>query len=128
MPQSGSPSQKLLVPLASTVVLNCTLASSCNPLWSVDLAGDSTPVRFQFNTHSAILNRHGLYELPSVTNHETGMNTLRLLINDTADNNQTLIDCAQCAGGLGESFLTTLLVFHMLCMHQFMFVLLYNNH
>ena len=113
MPWSGS-SQTLLVPLASTVVLNCTLASSSNPLWSVDLAGDSSPVRFQFNTHSAILNPRGVYELPSVVDHETGMITLRLLINDTADNNLTLIDCA---GGIGESFLTTLFVFGMLFMH-----------
>ena len=114
MPWSDSSSQTLLVPLASTVVLNCTLASSSNPLWSVDLAGDSTPVRFQFNTHSATLNRHGLFELPSVTDHETRMVSLRLLINDTAGNNQTLIDCA---GKIGESFLTTLFVFGMLCMH-----------
>lgn len=113
MPQSDSSSQTLLVPPASTVVLNCTLASSSNPLWSIDLAGDSTPVRFQFNTHSAILNRHGLFELPSVTDHETRMVTLRLLISDTAGNNQTLIDCA----GIDESFLTTLFVFGMLCMY-----------
>ena len=114
MPWSGSSSQTLLVPLASTVVLNCTLASSSHPQWSVDLAGDPSPVRFQFNTHSATLNRYGVYELSSVTDHETGTITLRLLISDTAGNNQTLIDCA---GGIGESFLTTLFVFGMLFMH-----------
>jgi hypothetical protein len=104
----------VLVPLASTVALNCTLVSSSDPLWSVDLAGDSSPVRFQFNTHSAKLNAHGLYELPSVTDHGTGMITLRLLINNTAVNNQTLINCA---GGPNESFLTTVFVFGTYAVH-----------
>lgn len=63
-----------------------------------------------------MLNGYGLYELPSVTDHETGMTTLRLVINNTAINNQTLIDCV---GGFGESFLTTLFVFGML-LHAFM--------
>ena len=107
-------SQTLPVPLASTVLLSCTSPTHSDPLWSVDLASDSSPVRFQFNTHSARLNARGLYELPSVTDHETRMTTLRLLINNTAMNNQTLIDCA---GGLGKSFLTTLFVLGMLCMH-----------
>ena len=109
-------SQTLPVPLASTVLLSCTLPTPNDLLWSVDLSSDSSLVRFQFNTHSARLNAHSLYELPNVTDHQTEMTTLRLLINNTAMNiNQTLIDCA---GGLGESFLTTLFVLGMLCMHR----------
>ena len=107
-------SQTLPVPLVSTVLLSCTLPTPSDPLWSVDLSSDSSPVRLQFNTRSARLNAHGLYELPSVTDHQTGMTTLRLLINNTAINNQTLIDCA---GGFEESFLTTLFVLGMMCIH-----------
>ena len=114
---SKAANQTLLAPLAACYILLFSTAHRPGvviiPLWSVDLAGDPFPVRFQFNTHSATLNHHGVYELPSVTNHETGMITLRLLINDTAGNNQTLIDCA----GIDESFLTTLFVFGILCMH-----------
>ena len=105
-------SQTLPVPLASTVLLNCTLPTSSEPLWSIDLSSDSHRGRFQFDTQSTRLKNHGLYELPSVTNHEAGMTTLRLLINNTAINNQTLIDCA---GGLGESYSITLFVFSKLC-------------
>ena len=112
------------MPLASTVLLNCTLPSSSDPLWSADLSSDSTPVRFQFKTHSGKLNTYGLYELPNVTNHETGMTTLRLVINNTAINNQTLIDCA---GRFGESFLTTLFVFGMLCMYYYCCILSTNH-
>ena len=77
-------SQTLPVLLASTVLLSCTLPTPSDPLWSVDLSSDSNLVRFQFNTHRARLNARGLYELPNVTDHKTGMTTLRLLINNTA--------------------------------------------
>ena len=57
-----------------------------NPIWSIDLANDSV------STQQHILNAHGVYELPRI--ETPGMPpTLRLLINDTALNNQTEIFC-----------------------------------
>ena len=102
---ASSSTRMLPVPLNSTVRLNCTLKSSSRPLWSIDLPDDSTDGRFQFDTQRRRLNAHGMYELPSII--EAGMTTLRLLINNTAINNRTLIDCA---GGPGESILTRLIV------------------
>ena len=81
------------VPQDSTVVITCTTAnSSFSPFWTVDLANDSS-TQLQFSSKSDELNAHGVYELPQMEIPETNLITLRLLINNTAVNNQTVIHC-----------------------------------
>ena len=82
---------QLLVPTSSNVEINCTAAvgTADPPFWAIDLAADSSTTRLQFTTQKGQLNAHGVYELPRI---ETPL-TLRLLINDTAINNQTEINC-----------------------------------
>ena len=86
---------------SSTVQIICK-TDSMNPFWSINLANDSLrTTSLQFSTRGEQLNEHGLYELET-----PGMPTvLTLLINDTARNNQTVIDCS----GDRTSFETTLL-------------------
>ena len=94
------PMPYLFVPQTSAVLINCTANF---PVWSIDLVNDSSTVQDQFNSRSAKLNAHGLYELPQI--ETPGMPpTLRLLINDTARNNQTDIYCSND----GNTFTTTL--------------------
>ena len=82
----------LLVPQNSTIIINCTTDSD-TPFWSIDPAGDQLGMTFiQFATRSEELKAHGVYELPRI--ETPGMPpTLRLLINDTENNNQTVIQC-----------------------------------
>ena len=101
------PVSYLPVPQGSTVQVNCT-TNSDSPLWSIDLRSDLVTAHLQFDKRSARLNAHGLYELPRI--ETPGMPpTLRLLINDTARNNQTVIHCI----GNSKSVQTTLFVFGM---------------
>ena len=90
---------------SSTVQIICK-TDSMNPFWSINLANDSLrTTSLQFSTRGEQLNEHGLYELET-----PGMPTvLTLLINDTARNNQTVIDCS----GDRTSFETTLFVLGM---------------
>ena len=100
---------RVFVPLNSSVQMNCTTGSA-TPFWSINLAEDAVPTPLQFATRGTELNAHGLYELPQI--ETPGMPpTLRLLINDTARNNQTDIYCSND----GNTFTTTLFVFGMLC-------------
>ena len=69
--------------------LQAAMESADPPVWAIDLAGDSGALPLQFSSRKRQLNAHGVYELPPV---ETPL-TLRLLINDTAINNQTEIGC-----------------------------------
>ena len=95
------------VPQGSTVVITCTTAnSSFSPFWTVDLANDSS-TQLQFSSKSDELNAHGVYELPQMEIPEINQVTLRLLINNTADNNQTMIYCDRG----GDSIQTILYVF-----------------
>ena len=73
----------------STIIINCRAKGAENPIWSIDLANDSVSTQYQFSSRQHILNAHGVYELPQI---EMPL-TLRLLINDTALNNQTEIFC-----------------------------------
>ena len=92
----------ILVPNGSNVEINCTAAvgTADPPFWAIDLAADSSATRLQFVTRKGLLNAHGVYELPRI---ETPL-TLRLLINDTAINNQTEINCES-----GRGTITTIL-------------------
>ena len=97
---------QLLVPNGSNVEINCTAAVGIAdpPFWAIDLAADSSTTRLQFSTRKGKLNAHGVYELPPI---ETPL-TLRLLINDTAINNQTEIACYP---GTATDTITILYVF-----------------
>ena len=62
--------------------------------WAIDLSDDMTnfALRFISTGENTTLNAHGVYELPPI--ETPGMpTTLRLLINDTARNNGTVINC-----------------------------------
>ena len=118
------PSPILLVPqTTSTVQFNCTISDS--PLWSINLANDSSKLQDQFSSRGTKLNAHGLYELPQI--ETPGMPpTLRLLINNTAWNNQTVI---YCSGEQSHDFKTTLFVFGTLltlcCADQLHFTIIH---
>ena len=95
----------LFVSQSSTVQIICrTDNMNLHPFWSIDLANDSL-APLQFSTRGEQLNNYGLYELET-----PGMPTvLTLLINDTARNNQTVINCS----GDRTSSETTLFVLGM---------------
>ena len=81
----------LFIPSGSTLELNCT--SHERRSWLIDLRQNSTAgIPLSFDLIQEQLNAHGVFELPQID--APGMpSTLRLLINDTARNNQTLIRC-----------------------------------
>ena len=97
------PEPFLLVPLNSTVIMNCTAsdAGDSTPFWAVDLGSDSKPIYFRATDSQ--FNANGLFELPPSGEPPT----LRLLINDTSLNNQTGVYCNRDEMAL----FTTLFVF-----------------
>ena len=105
VPGRSWPEPNLLVPLNSTVIINCTLNDNLT-YWSIDLANDGADSQKQFVDNGgqrSTLNSHGVYELPPV---ET---TLRLMITDIGNNNQSEIFCV---GGMNIGSLhTTLTVY-----------------
>ena len=107
--QSWPPS--LLIPVNSTVLINCTTNLSY-PHWSIDVPAVAIgPKTFtRVGGQRMFLNRNGLYELQEVSS-EGEPSTLRLLINDTELNNQTVVKCiAEDQDILG----TTLFIYGML--------------
>ena len=103
------PTPYLLVPTCSTVEVICTAVDESKiPIWAVDLISEPGAVQFQFGSRSDDLNSHGVYELPQIETPGSGVPpTLRLLINNTAVNNQTVIYCDR----RGAASTTTLFVF-----------------
>jgi hypothetical protein len=98
------PPNAILAPSGSNVEINCIeIDTDDSPFWSINLATDSSTAHLQFTTRKDRLNNHGVYELSQI---ETPL-TLRLLINDTAINNQTEIICERGA----QSITTVLHVF-----------------
>ena len=91
----------ILVPNGSNVEIYCRAAHANNPpAWAIDLAADlSVNSYLQFSTRKGRLNDYGVYELPQIA----APLTLRLLINNTAINNQTVVQCER-----GE-YITTVL-------------------
>ena len=80
----------IYVPHNASVYINCTTDSS-NPFWSINLAGDNVDSFLPFFPRGEDLNNEGLYDIGVVGG--TVPPTLRLLINDTEVNNQTVIEC-----------------------------------
>jgi hypothetical protein len=102
--QEPWPMPHILAPKGSNVEINCIeIDTDDSPFWSINLATDSSTAHLQFTTRKDRLNNHGVYELSQT---ETPL-TLRLLINDTAINNQTEIICERGA----QSTTTVLYVF-----------------
>ena len=97
------------MPEGSTVHIDCTTAlSSVTPYWSIDLAGDTASTHYQFSTRKSILNSYGVYELASIgTPRVSPTLTLRLKINNTAQNNGTVV---YCESGDGQRYKTTLFI------------------
>ena len=78
------------VPHNASVYINCTTDSN-NPFWSINPAEDELDTPLQFATRGEDLNNEGLYDIK--VSGGTVPPTLRLLINDTEVNNQTVIEC-----------------------------------
>jgi hypothetical protein len=88
--------------------MNCTALEEMRPpIWSIDIASDDLTFPIQFTSHGEDLNAHGLFQI-----EEPGIpsTTVRLLINNTAANNQTVINCDR----RGAQATTTLFAFSRL--------------
>ena len=77
------------VPHNASVYINCTTDRS-DPFWSINPAEDELDSFLQFPTRGEDLNNEGLYDIKVAGGMPP---TLRLLINDTEVNNQTVIEC-----------------------------------
>ena len=78
------------VPHNASVYINCTTDSS-DPFWAINPAEDELDSFLQFGNRGEDLNNEGLYDIK--VSEGTVPPTLRLLINDTEVNNQTVIEC-----------------------------------
>ena len=117
------PVPHIFAPRESTVEINCTAGETgYTPFWSIDLANDTKESFLQFNLHQKEqLNAHNVYQLPQI--ETPGMPpTLRLLINDTIQNNQTRIQCDRSA--TSESATTLFVVGKVLIYHYWFIIIL----
>lgn len=90
--------------------MNCTADSNSPSIfWTIDLSSHPSVVPFQFGTGRATLNAAGFYELSDIKSVNKNTTTLKLLINDTANNNGTIIHCTHGAL-LSTTFTTSLFV------------------
>jgi hypothetical protein len=98
----------LFAPRESTVEIHCTAGErSYSPYWLIDLANDTKPSSLQFINQAEQLNAHSVYQVPQIETQ--GMPpTVRLLINDTARNNQTEIQCDRSATSVSTTTLFVL--------------------
>ena len=103
----------LYVPQDAHVMMNCTADGNSPPFWSINLANDSSTLPHQFGTRQEQLNSYGFYEVPKI--EISGMPLiLRLLINETAKNNGTVIFCSRDKMELS----TTLSIFGKISHHS----------
>ena len=83
----------MYVPVGAFVRVNCTVNSNQpNPVWLVHLAGTDTAIQFTFSASISLLNSRGFYLLSGLEDNGR-VKTTRLLINDTAGENGTTIEC-----------------------------------
>ena len=107
VPDRSWPTSYLLVPVNSTVLINCTTDRS-SPHWSIDLpvAHIVTSINFLLPDGIMLLNEYGLYQLHNREDIiEEQPFTLRLLINNTQLSNQTVVKCV----GENQAILATTL-------------------
>ena len=93
------PVPHIFAPRDSTVEIKCTAGErSYSPFWLIDLdlANDVKTFPLQFINQEEQLNAHSVYQLPQIVTPGK-LPTLRLLINDTIQNNQTRIQCDRSA-------------------------------
>ena len=92
------------MPHNASVYINCTLESLDLPFWAINVA-DFPTTDLQFSeANKEQLNSRGLYELPVI--RTPGMPPiLRLLINDTGANNNTVIKCSRLSVGVRQTTL-----------------------
>ena len=98
--------QKLLVPQTSIVILNCT-TNLPSAYWGIRIQADNFQRELLFTDigdNRKILNENGIYQF-------NVPGTLRLKINETANNNQTVVWCLSRSHVILE---TTFFVFGML--------------
>ena len=104
------PTPRLRVPQNSTVLFSCSLNDSL-AYWTIDLASDGIDSQLQFvesGGQRSLLNANGVYELESVETATAP--TLRLLVNDSTENNQTKIFCFGSLGNVNQ-LVTTLILY-----------------
>ena len=75
-----------------------------SPIWSIDIGSDGIMFPYQFGSQDAALHNAGLFRIAEPATPTTE----RLLINNTAVNNQTMITCNRHQGAVAT---TTLFVF-----------------
>ena len=88
------PTPVLYIPQDVHVMMSCRADGNSPPFWSIDLANDSSPVQLQFGSRQEQLNSFGFYEVPQIEISGIPL-ILRLLINETARNNGTVIFCSR---------------------------------
>ena len=85
------PMPVLFVPQDAYVLMNCTADGNSVPVWSIDLANDSSSAQLQFGSREEQLNSYGFYEVEI----SPMLHILGLLINETTGNNGTVIFCSR---------------------------------
>ena len=101
------PAPRLLIPRGSTIKMSCTsLDQAKSPSWSIDIGSDGIMFHYQFGSQDgdAALHNAGLFRIVEPAT----ITTERLLINNTAVNNQTMITCNRHQGAVAT---TTLFIF-----------------
>ena len=101
--------ETVYAPHNASVHINCTLETQGMPFWAINVADFNSDL--QFATQGELLNNRGLYELPRIDTPGMPL-ILRLLINDTGVNNNTVIKCSSLIVGVRE-MQTTLYLYGM---------------
>ena len=112
VPGHSWPTPSVPVPVNSTVLINCTTNQS-HPHWLIDVPAPGIPPK-TFSVvggQKTFLNQNGLYELQKVSINGDPSTRLRLLINNTELNNQTVV---KCIGHDRDILETTLFMYGML--------------
>ena len=98
--------ETLYAPHNASIYINCTLGreSQETPFWAISLADIDTELQFFAPSQRQRLNNRGLYELPQI--ETPGMPPiLRLFINNTSVNNNTVIKCSSLNDGIHQTTL-----------------------
>ena len=113
VPGHSWPTPSIPIPVNSTILINCTTNQS-HPHWLIDVPAPGIPPKTfaEIGGQKTFLNQNGLYELQEVSIDGDHPSTrLRLLINITQLNNQTVV---KCIGHDRDILETTLFIYGML--------------